>query len=189
MGKVIHASGSGYFPQCIRDYHIGIFSLEEAMKIYWRVRSWQFSASITTENEFGIFSGNTSFSVLSTANKEEDLVCSNSFYGSIDYLQGSPSVQIIFNPQVYKNINTYIGFGVGVSLYGLPTIPPFSFYVTQFYSDASYNGNYEATILGKQIKLKGAEDYTGILSLSLVLSPSAYWSYGGTYDITTGQLL
>jgi hypothetical protein len=189
MGKVLHASGSGYFPQCIKDYNVGIFSLEEAMKIYWRIKSWEFNASITAQINDEIFSGNTSFNVLSTANKEEDLVCSNGFYGSKDYPDGSPNVNIFFNPQVYKNINTYIGFRLGISLYGLPTIPSFSFFIAAFYSDESYNGNYEATILGKKIRLKGAEDYTNLLSLSLVLSPSVYWSYGGTYNTATGQLL
>jgi len=45
MGKILHASGSGYFPFCIQetqqvDPWDEPLSLKEAMSLYWKVKSW-----------------------------------------------------------------------------------------------------------------------------------------------------
>ena len=88
MGKVLHASYSGYFPFCIgRDgnfgpdegeteggvYPVGM-SLEDAMKIYWRVRTWEISyegrtADITPKYNFS----DVGYAQIS---EEKEIVCS-----------------------------------------------------------------------------------------------------------------
>jgi hypothetical protein len=51
MGKVIHASYSGYFPTCIisgtptpSQEYLSL-TLEQAMALFWRVRTWEAKAS------------------------------------------------------------------------------------------------------------------------------------------------
>ena len=49
MGKVLHASGSGYFPDCVQvgvgRVGGGVFSLDHFMKMYWRAKEFKFSIS------------------------------------------------------------------------------------------------------------------------------------------------
>ena len=71
MAKVLHASYSGYFPSCLtEDSAQASQSLEDAMSIYWRVKSW----TITISGAFPI-SGRT---FTQTAADESYLVCDNS---------------------------------------------------------------------------------------------------------------
>ena len=55
MGKVLHASYSGYFPYCILPYQESEFfpivsrvSLEDAMSLFWRVKKMRISGAYTT---------------------------------------------------------------------------------------------------------------------------------------------
>jgi hypothetical protein len=85
MGKVLHASGSGYFPYCLRNYPaegviIGPYqplpmSLNAAMRVFWRIKRFRFYGTYTLD-PFGrqevrnwemIFERN--------AESEENLVC------------------------------------------------------------------------------------------------------------------
>ena len=60
MGKVLHASGSGWFPDCLAvgisvgtgNYPIGM-SLKQGMEIYWRVRKWDVSIGSSYSNQGG----------------------------------------------------------------------------------------------------------------------------------------
>jgi hypothetical protein len=49
MGKILHASASGYFPECvgvgIGSLGGGVFSLDHFMKMYWRAKEFKFSIS------------------------------------------------------------------------------------------------------------------------------------------------
>jgi hypothetical protein len=93
MGKVLHASASGYFPFCITDGEPPLTSdfyleltLEQIMAIFWRVKTWEGKTSgsyIYTpypgapEDELVTFSPN-SFETMSTnyyVENEENLVC------------------------------------------------------------------------------------------------------------------
>ena len=85
MGRVLHASGSGYFPYCLQNYPaegdiIGPYqpppmSLEAAMRVFWKIKRFRFYGTYTLD-PFGtpevrnwemIFERN--------AVSEEDLVC------------------------------------------------------------------------------------------------------------------
>ena len=68
MAKVLHASASGYFPSClIEDASLATQSLEDAMSIYWRVKSWTITISGISARTF-----------TQTAPNESYLVCDNS---------------------------------------------------------------------------------------------------------------
>ena len=83
MGKVLHASYSGWFPFCIAsggttgqgtDYPLGL-SLAKAMELYWKVKQWRVelnqdgtTADFNFERVGELEAGNPT--------KEEDLVCS-----------------------------------------------------------------------------------------------------------------
>lgn len=58
MGKILHASGSGYFPFCIQetqqvDPWDEPLSLKEAMSLYWKVKSW--TVQVTGNLFYSIF--------------------------------------------------------------------------------------------------------------------------------------
>ena len=179
MGKVLHASGSGYFPSCLsQNSTLATQSLTDAMEIYWKVRSWAVTISGDV-NGYQVF--------VSTASDETDLVCGSDFLPSIDapfldlyffYLAG-PLVDSYLNPQKYAmlpgfhmicqsesgsvQISSEFIDGRGTVLAGT-----FSFY------DKSYSLFAEGG---------GIEERSG----SVI--PNSYWSYGGTYDTATGNPL
>ena len=73
MAKVLHASYSGYFPSCLQvSDELAIFTLEEAMEIYWKVKAWTISG--TYINRFGE-SSPFSQTFTSTLADETHLVC------------------------------------------------------------------------------------------------------------------
>jgi hypothetical protein len=90
MGKVLHASKSGYFPRCLvnssalpRDDNYIIGGISEVMTPFWRVRKWEISITGSLSSIGNL----TQWSFDGTANelfgspvveKEEDLVCFNS---------------------------------------------------------------------------------------------------------------
>jgi hypothetical protein len=69
MAKVLHASYSGYFPSCLIEFpELATQSLENAMTIYWRVKSWTITI---TSTDFPI----SPRTFTSTAPDETYLVC------------------------------------------------------------------------------------------------------------------
>ena len=51
MGKILHASGSGYFVECVQvgagGFGVGVFSLDHFMKMYWRAKAFRFTLQAT----------------------------------------------------------------------------------------------------------------------------------------------
>lgn len=197
MGKVLHASGSGYFPGCIAagDPEDCPWTLEKAMQTYWRVRTWTFTASgIATNNDdpsdfFPISSTITDITSHDSQTDvpqtlEEGLVCGNyfEFFGGLRY-------------------EAFIGFGQAETSGGLYnsglggealdyTTEPLEFVFASNISSA-----FNISILGTNIPIsmvyKNDDEefsYT-ITSGSATLTPTLWWSYGGTYDTATGNPL
>lgn len=112
MGKVLHASYSGYFPSCLQvSNEFAIFTLEEAMEIYWQVRAWTIAGTYT--NQFGE-SSSFSQTFTSTLADESRLVCLPRDYFPFFETDFSPSTDDIFfrrSSQFYINSSK--------SLYGL----------------------------------------------------------------------
>jgi len=182
MGKILSPQGSGYFPTCLsQNATLATHSITDAMEMYWKVRSWTVTIS-------GYCSGYQVF--ISTASDETSLVCQSSFLPSINtsffdenaFYLGGPSVDSILNPQKYAMVPAFAvvcqlendGGSVIIS--------------SEFYDEP---GNFvivgSFSFYGKSYRLFGGEGSEGGLSGSVI--PSAYWSYGGTYDTATGAPL
>jgi hypothetical protein len=200
MGKVLHASGSGYFPYCIQestDSRYAIWSLENAMKTYWRVRSWNFSASgifYYDADPFyypfssyvgGIQSGSYYDNIYT---EEEQLLCGGSgFYSGDEYSDQSAIIQFgaikMVDSLYTTNMNGYI--------YDVNSAIEYSFRSpTPSFAEVSST----ISICGGTLPIGARRLETGepepLISLdSASLTPASWWSYGGTYDTATGAPL
>ena len=189
MGKVLHASGSGYFPGCIvaGDPADCPWTLEKAMQTYWRVRTWTFSASGTIEEEEG---GNFPFSTTITditsrdvetafpQTLEEGLVCGNLFEGIIS--------------NAYCRIEFYQAETSG-DLYnsGLVGEVVDDSNSLEFVFAANISSAFNISILSTNIPITidYVEEGGTVISGSATLTPTLWWSYGGKYDPATGDPL
>ena len=178
MAKVLHASYSGYFPSCLQvSDELAIFTLEEAMEIYWRVKAWTISG--TYVNQFGE-SSPFSQTFTSTLSDETRLVCLPRNY--------FPYFETDFTPQTddtffQRSSNFYINSSE--SLYGVDI----SF---QFNSPGEFpraigtlldNPSSEVGALtiqtGKTIPLyaEAGDGDEFPTSANGTMLPSAYWTY------------
>jgi len=227
MGKVINASGSGYFPFCFRpasdyqypEYYITA-SLVDMMGVYWRVKTWRATISggysaIGEGSAFFnlIYSGSGDFDQPSSNPyplKEEEIVC-----GKIrEYFTNYSFTATISGPEytVTENFNIFLSpFLLGFiklsedsiatsflveshqfgSVVGFSTEPGPPYLV-----DVLSDSIIEYKFLGKTIQTNKLwvripfSPYSQLkTNLKLILEPSEYWSYGGTYNTTTGQPL
>jgi hypothetical protein len=189
MGKVLHASGSGYFPYCLRNYPaegviIGPYqplpmSLNAAMRVFWRIKRFRFYGTYTLD-PFGrqevrnwemIFERN--------AESEENLVCNPdyNYVGGENIEEGGAFVLEPFTVQGSQYIpDGFFGgdFVEGAQEQGIsfatfgdndPQIA-YNFEGIVFYMTGFENTYYEFRTLNHEIL--------------------EYWSYGGTYDTSTG---
>jgi hypothetical protein len=197
MGKVLHASGSGYFPSCIEesaDSKYAIWPLEKAMQSYWRVRAWNFTAKVTVI-PFGESPFELSYSVaniFSTANQESDLVCFNEFNDP------SRGVDIFFFPAtngnyLYKKVGDLYYSGLAGFIVDGSTSLEFVFGPDIF---DQFGNEFSFPVLGADLKIGSfyfldsqPEDYNPVADCEASLTPSEWWSYGGTYDTSTGASL
>jgi hypothetical protein len=201
MGKVLHASKSGYFPYCIQesaDSRYAIFSLQDLMKIYWRVRTWTFSASGMRNNAnddvvpFSTSLGNirSGFEgdegpVANTT--EEQLVCENGFFLNDGEFDSTFAAMEITNP--VKKVGDLYGGVDGRVLDGDENVE----YVFRPIP-ATGQASSTISIFGGTFFI-GASDTNEevpepVLSLNpATLTPTLWWSYGGTYDTATGARL
>jgi hypothetical protein len=197
MGKVLHASGSGYFPGCIAagDPADCPWTLEKAMQTYWRVRTWTFTASgIATDTydptDTVPFSSTITditshdFQTDVPQTLEEGLVCGNYF-------------EFFGEPRYYA----FIGFAQAETSGGLYnsglegeavdyTTDPLEFVFASNISSA-----FNISILGTNIPIgmnyvNDDEEFNYVVtSGSANLTPTLWWSYGGTYNTSTGEPL
>jgi hypothetical protein len=204
MGKVLHASGSGYFINCIEesgDSANAIWTLENAMKLYWRVRSWSFSASGILEEEGDLFSFSLNFNNIESyfyyepddefipTPREEQLVCggeSYPFFSEINNLT-SPSLIEVGRRGVFKVGDLYNPSFEGEFANRFP-------YNLDFRMAASIPSLYPTistvSLFGGVLPI-GVRSRVGgeVISLTATLTPTEWWSYGGTYNTSTGEPL
>jgi len=197
MGKVLHASGSGYFPGCIvaGDPADCPWTLEKAMQTYWRVRTWTFTASgIATEindpTDTVLFSstitGITShdFQTEVPQTLEEGLVCGNYFDGIIL----DAYCFIDFSNQAKTSGGLYDSglFGEAVDETAA---------AVEFLFGTNISSDFNISILGTNIPISmryvnDDQEFTyQVTSGSATLTPTLWWSYGGTYNTSTGEPL
>jgi len=219
MGKVLHASKSGYFPRCLvdtpalpRDSNYIIGGIGEVMTLFWRVRKWEISVIgtlVKTGDEF-IFSGTPNELFANPAvEKEEDLVCFNSQDKFYTLFESEIVPWGTRNGQPFINIgNLFVGKGFPIDPYNTFEANaivkngdiyklPFVWYIggIPLLSDPLVFGwvpisTYTFDVLGVSTAprtLYGPDGYSG--SVTAVVSAKEYWSYGGTYNTSTGQPL
>lgn len=210
MGKVLHASYSGYFPFpfCLSEnnsfptgretfYPVGL-SLEQAVSLYWRVSKWQFSDNFTPASYETIFQF-TYYPTFQNIPEEKALLCSSGFVFSEIFNQQSGFIfsQIIEgylfqSPQllpqnIVKKGNLYYpqlffnGYWVNYAEFGTG--------VTLFnpMGDSNVVGSLRIEWLQYIVNIPLYSFYTN--PYSVVLKAIEYWSYGGTWDTATGARL
>jgi len=177
MAKVLHASYSGYFPSCLQvSNEFAVFTLEEAMEIYWKVKAWTIAGTYT--NQFGE-SSSFSQTFTSTLADESRLVCLPR-----DYF---PFFETDFTPQTddtffRRSSNFYISSSE--SLYGVDIafqfIPSGADRLIGTFGIDDPSGNVGAlNVLGKSIQFfaeanDGDESPT---SANGSMTPIEYWTY------------
>jgi hypothetical protein len=199
MGRVLHASYSGYFPFCIEEapepteegsaigsgtnYPLGM-SLENAMKLYWRIKKIKLitpRASATALAE-------------STKQSEEFLVCTpNPIAGTASYFTTEifrfTDIGVFFQaPFVYKyNDLYYPNFNLSFIDQEIDpsgaTITNGQFFTRKIEFDYYIYSTYNFLGLGE----------VDLYTFNVIGSPELgsveadeYWSYDGIYDTTTG---
>lgn len=183
MGRVLHASYSGYFPYCIIPYDdspflplFSISSLDVAMRLFWRVRKIRFYG---TYEPTPPLTGTRNYELVwsSAADTEEGLVC-NPGWTLISSQGTRESYFIIEDVTSYQDQYvvrlSFLGefddtFGPDAFSFSNPSI------IDPNYSSINFEG---VTMWG--IVPDGATFNYEILE---------YWSYGGIYNTETGELL
>jgi len=244
MGKVLHASKSGYFPFCIKErttenvgpgtrYPIGL-SLEDAMRAYWLIDALTIESSTfsyVTPINFHMGEASAFDFVISQQvyfrekfASEESHVCyprevsppfdylgtTSFFCDSFDYISIPPYLYTIqwavsIGPQnpgeaaIIKDGDLYyhnIIASPAIVLIDKPEGDPsdYSFLATtniQEQTPGSYvqsSGNFNFFGLGTTPLYKRTGTFQfGDANFSVV--PQSYWSYGGTWNTETGELL
>jgi hypothetical protein len=203
MGKVLHASYSGYFPFCIieRDfvptnsvggtfYPIGM-SLDQVTALFWRVKKWTFADA---------FLGKTSepFSLFGSPESEEGFVCTGGFsFQGIFYGSLAPgAVSQIIDFDLFTTSQKVLRVG---NLYY-----PRLFFSGQYFDDSGFfsngltyretagpylSGVFRINFAGTTISMDLYSGYEDANFYIADLAANEYWSYGGTYNTSTGQPL
>ena len=176
MAKVLHASASGYFPSCLQfNSELAIFTLEEAMEIYWKVKTWTISGTYVNDlNESSPFSKTFS----STLADETHLVCPVRNYYPYFETDFSPQTDdaFFYRPsEFYTNLETLYGLDIYFSF-----IPPDerALSIGTAPNDPSILIG-SLSVLGKSIPFY-AESGDGDefpRSANGTMTPSAYWTY------------
>lgn len=202
MGKVLYP---GYFPNECGSFDGGPrwvqSDLSGYMRIFWRVKKWRITITLT---DHGTTPGDGSFDFVyqSDAGSEEELACvSGSGFHLIEHPAGRDKwVVEAFNIFPYftaaNDFRPYIilayeasdssndkgagiGDGAGVEPF---LVPGDSISVNQL--NISNFGNDTATITWYNIL-----GLNNMITEISALKAEEYWSYGGTYDTTTGEPL
>ena len=234
MGKVLHASFSGWFPFCLYTGATGVgagtmrpvgLDLESCMKLFWRVKKWRatFSAGgITLQNDFLNLSGQAGSRGAPDGylppSSESDIVCRRfskasppaTFVGFEEILESSlKSLELGFflggatandplepNTGTFNNIKNMVFHDTQNNLF-YPIISigaTVSDQATFTSTIKSYPSGTPTTIqfieneeLWFEIPAWLSGSALGVPFSQKKIEPIEYWSYGETYDTTTGE--
>ena len=212
MGKILHASSSGYFPSCIvsdpHGYKI-TGSLQDIMSLYWRVKNFKVSVSGN-----GIFNGETPCSF--SGETELQTVYRNIFNPQPS-ITDEASLVCGFNSRNHEHLNgSGLSFVQGgesgnafmeMSFQTVFSRPSESTYAMRFQFrlfESTLNsqrifsipsdydvGSWSVSLFGTTITGIAYSQEAGITSgnFNINFEATEYWSYGGTYNTTTGKPL
>lgn len=177
MAQVLHASKSGYFPSCLLSAgNYPTFSLNTAMEIYWKVKSWQVTGTYT----YGSDTVPLSQTFTSTLDDETGLVCLAS-YSSTDF---TPDEEVantgrtfFQRPFLFGNdgdqYSVYIDFCIA---FQDPAFPD-SRSVGTIFAGEGISSTF--TLFGKSlpcfVEVKDGDEF--VPSASISIEPAAYWTY------------
>lgn len=202
MGKVLHASNSGYFPFCISElgdeeigpgtyYPLGM-SLEKVMEIYWRIRDVVCNGPGDPEFTADIQYYKKGTELLFDAQEESDLVCTDGFFVNAI---GSNDGQILHfvkrisafgsGPSIIFSEGEYYPF---IYFSALATVVGDDLYIGDSLADDFEGPTSSFTFFGLTIILYNSQPLDAEPYVGSMLAES-YWSYGGTWDTTTGARL
>jgi hypothetical protein len=206
VGKVLSAQGSGYFPSCIQpgsvpdsQWNLDL-TIPQGMALYWRTKEWRFEASgsWTSDNRIGPqpVSGSGNIVKLNEITSEEQLVClsdGNTIFGYFDTDQDRIDIEITFNVRS-DTITFYNSYQSKTKVYPYFDINGLYIQSNNAREDQKvgilrfiFNGY---TISKNLYTNDGDYPWTGTSGNVLIdIICREYWSYGGTYDTTTGEPL
>lgn len=203
MGKVLHASYSGYFPFCIgtadsskigqyKPYPISM-SLEDIMKAFWRVKTWRVKGILLNNIAVPTYYKNA---VPIQITEEKDLVCADAFNFVIfkEDEEGYPDrcefwlERFSENYTVIKQNDSYYPRLLFGFLYYKPG---FDNEIVSSELDWNTQPSIEAagTIKFLNYDIPGFKVFGNNSYANGSITPEEYWSYGGTYDTATGNPL
>lgn len=204
MGRVLHASYSGYFPFCIGtadSSKIGTFKpypiameLDDIMKAFWRVKKWKVNGIILNNKVAVPTYLKNGIPIQIT--EEKDLVCADGFSFLVfeEDEEGYPDRCEFFLDRlsegytVIKQDNSFYPRLMFGFIYVKPGEDAETVSSEEDWNTApSIESSGTIDFMGYQItgfKVTGNGSYTGGS-----ITPEEYWSYGGTYDTSTGEPL
>jgi hypothetical protein len=204
MGKVLHAGASGYLPFCIipastipqevvGTYYPFALSLDQLVSLFWRVKKWTYEDNLGPTGEiFSLFVNIPGPGIQDLPVDEEGLVCIDAY--------------IYFRTFPRDNGNSYLR---DFALFSGSVLKVGGLYYPKFYFFGDFRddsipisgsgltpgdiGTFETGIftmswLGHSISAP-LYSYGGGETFNPKLTATEYWSYGGTYDTSTGAPL
>jgi len=204
MGKILHASGSGYFPSCIEEVP-SIESnfkstLKNMMSVYWRVSQWKAKISGSATDVFDeVFTfSDTDYNLNRTfgPSTEEELILCNPrpllFSTEVVIIASSSGTD--FNGSINFNLDPRERVKKENGLYSIASNLQAGFPG----SDFSVDSNYDFEIGSCRINMAGGSIVTPLFTdgdiyksgnVVLIFTARGYYSYGGTYNTQTGAPL
>ena len=166
MAKVLHASYSGYFPTCLIEIpDSATQSLEDAMEIYWKVKSWTITI---TSTEFPI----SPRTFTRTALDESYLVCDQTTSAGSGF---SPDDENGFFFVDGFFVNSYANptlYGVVPEFLIMGETAEYSSFADEF---SVLVGSY--TFFGQSYPLYRPSDEGDDSPASGTIEPASYWTY------------
>jgi len=187
MGKILSV---GTFPfECdtpyLSEYFIFNSDLAQAMKMYWRVKTWEVRATLSGRTAIPPDNGEYVFTYGWDVSKEEELVCLKTFSQKSG---GSSFTENSF--ALYPNTN---GTQLACSILFRPSDDGGEPNISSAYYSIVGKTPFELSIQnfgeGGTCTLYSSNTLPAYGSMSIVIKALEYWSYGGTYDTTTGEPL
>jgi hypothetical protein len=161
-----------------------LFTNAQAMTAYWRVRKWRIDINVSGE-----VTGSIGCDVQMDATDELELVCGRvaDGYAFTEMQLGEPGpggITPVF-VQLFAAVNA---FGIGIELIFSPDEGD-SF--INWGTTNSSGPNQIVLTMGNTTKILAGQYTAGILIISATgtMEPVEWWSYGGTYDTSTGARL
>jgi len=187
MGKVLFPD---YFPfECdapyFPEYYIFNSNLSQAMKMYWRVKTWEVKATLSGRTNTPPDNGEYVFTYGWDVSMEEELVCLKTFSQKSG---ASPFTENSF--ALFPNTN---GTQLACAILFTPSDdggePGVSSAIFPIVGKTPFELSIENFGEGGTCTLYNKPSQPGFGSISIAIKALQYWSYGGTYDTTTGEPL